>query len=275
MIDIRLIASDVDGTLLPRGGAISDNLRRAMRRCRERNIPFIISSGRWIGALSDVIRQCGAEDMPLIIANGAAVLGADRTPLREWPLADADARRAYEILKRFDIQINGYVRDGLYCLNTKALKRQSTMITDYLGAGSVKLVMDDRVAFESNALTRCYKLEGLIEDVELISRVREALGGIGLAVTHSSWRNVEIMAPGTGKGAALTWLAGELGVPLENCMAFGDSANDLDMLSVAGWPVAVGNGDDEVKRAARLVAAADREDGVARVIMEQVLGEAL
>ena len=103
MSEIRLIASDVDGTMLPRGGAISDNLRRAIGLCRERGIPFIIASGRWIGAMGDVIAQSGIGAQPMIIANGAAILDGNREPLREWLLDDADTRRVYDILRTFDV----------------------------------------------------------------------------------------------------------------------------------------------------------------------------
>lgn len=275
MLDIRLVASDVDSTMLPRGGEISENLRRAVRGLRKRGIPFIISSGRWIGALSGVIRQTGTEDMPVIIANGAAIVAPDGETLHEWLMDDADVRRAYDIMRAFNIQINGYVRDGLYCVNSRALKRPSSMVSQYIGAGHARLVMDDEAAFEAEALHSAYKLEGLTEDLALIQRVRDALAVTGLAVTHSSPRNVEVMAAGVGKGRALRWLAGQMGVDIARCMAFGDNDNDLDMLNTVGWPVAVGNASEDVKAVARIVGPADVEDGVARVIMEQVLGEAL
>ena len=275
MHDIRLIASDVDNTMLPRGGAISENLRRAVARCRERGIPFVIASGRWIGALGDVQRQAGCCGMPMIIANGAAVVGPEGAPLREWTISDADARRTYDILRRFNVQINGYVRDGLYCINTGALKRQSSMIKEYIAAGHARLSVDDRDAFEANALKRAYKLEGLTEDRDLMAEVRAALSETGLAITHSSDRNVELMAPGVGKGAALKWLAAELSVPLERCMAFGDNDNDADLLAAVGWPVAVGNAAESLKAMARVIAPTDAEDGVARTIFQYVLREAL
>lgn len=271
MNDIRLIASDVDGTMLPRGGAISHGLREAIHRCRERGIPFIIASGRWIGAMGDVTRQSGVQGMPMIIANGAAILGPDGAPMREWLLDDADTRRVYAILNRFDVQINGYKRDALFCLNTAALKRRSTMISSYLGGAGHRLVMDDRAAFEAEALHGAYKLEALSENPEVIASVQAALSDVGLSVTHSSSRNVEIMAPGVNKGSALRWLAGALGIPMAACMAFGDNMNDLDMLTAAGWPVAMSNGDDALRRVARIVAPADIDDGVAKVIQTYVL----
>ena len=271
MNDIRLIASDVDGTMLPRGGEISEALRNAITRCRDRGIPFIIASGRWIGAMGDVIRQSGCAGQPMIIANGAAIIGADGEPMREWLLDDADARRVYDILRRFDVQINGYKRGALFCLNTAALRRRSSMISGYIGGAGHRLVIDDREVFEREALHDAYKLEALSENPEIIAGVQRALRDVGLSVTHSSSRNVEIMAAGVNKGSALRWLAGALGVPVACCMAFGDNMNDLDMLNAAGWPVAMGNGDDAVKRVARIVAPADVEDGVAKVINAYVL----
>ena len=271
MNDIRLIAADVDGTMLPRGGVISPNLRRAIGLCRARGIPFIIASGRWIGAMGDVMEQSGVGNQPVIIANGAAILDGDRAPLKEWLLDDADARRVYDLLRAFDVQINGYGRGVLYCLNTRALKRRSSMIAGYIGGEGHRLVLEDRAAFEAEGLRDAYKLEALSEDPEVIAGVQAALEGSGLSVTHSSPRNVEIMAPGVNKGAALRWLAGHLGIPMAACMAFGDNMNDYDLLASAGWPVAMGNADPALKRAARLVAPADVDDGVARVLLERVL----
>ena len=271
MNDIRLIASDVDGTMLPRGGVISERLRTTIRRCREAGVPFIIASGRWIGAMGDVIRQSGVEGMPMIIANGAAIIGADGAPMREWRLHDADARRVYDILRRFDVQINGYKRGELFCVNTAALRRRSAMITGYIGGAGYRLVTDDVATFEREALHDAYKLEALSEDPAVVAQVQAALGDVGLSVTHSSRRNVEIMAAGVDKGSALKWLAGALGVPMACCMAFGDNMNDLDMLNAAGWSVAMGNGDAALKRAARIIAPADEDDGVAKVIESYVL----
>ncbi|MBR3274362.1 MAG: HAD family hydrolase [Clostridia bacterium] len=266
---IRMIATDVDGTILPRGGTISDATRRAVALCRERGIPFVIVSGRWIGALGDVIRQCGTADQPIVIVNGSAVLGPDGAVWHERFMDPADVERVYAVLRRYNVQINSYVPGALYCLNTPALAHPSSMIKGYMGGG--RLVIDDRDAFEAEALDRVYKLEGLTENTALIEEVRGALEReTNALVTHSSWRNVELMSHGMGKAASLGWLAERLGVDLADCMAFGDNANDLDMLRAVGWPVAVGNATDEVKQIARIVADTDAGDGVAKVIFECV-----
>ena len=266
---ITMIATDVDGTILPRGGVISDATRRAVALCRARGIPFVIVSGRWVGALGDVIRQCDTADQPVVIVNGSAVLGPGGEVWHERFMDPVDVARVYAVLRRYNVQINSYVPGALYCLNTPALAHPSSMIKGYLGGG--KLVIDDEAAFEAEALQRVYKLEGLTEDTALMAEVRDVLTcQTDALVTHSSWRNVELMSRGMGKAAALKWLANRLGVALCDCMAFGDNANDLDMLGAVGWPVAVGNATEEVKRIARLVADTDANDGVAKVILGQL-----
>ena len=267
-----MIATDVDGTILPRGGVVSEATRRAVAGCRARGIPFVLVSGRWIGALGDVIRQTDTADQPRIIVNGSAVLAPDGAVLFERFMDPGDVASVYDVLRRFDVQINCYAPGALYCVNTAALAHPSSMIKGYLGSG--RLVLDDRAALEGEGLKRVYKLEGLTEDTCLIDEVRAALMAQTHArVTWSSWRNVELMSRGMGKAPALKWLADRLGVDLADCMAFGDNANDLDMLGCVGWPVAVGNATDEVKAIARIVTDADVDDGVAKVIFRQVLEE--
>lgn len=273
MNDIRLIASDVDGTMLPRGGVISARLRRTIAGCRRAGIPFIIASGRWIGALGEVVSHAGTAGLPMILCNGAVVVDAQGEPLREWLMDDADTRQVYGILKRHEVQINSYLRGALYCQNTWLIRRKSPAIRGYIGGGDHKLVLDDPDRFEAEALQNTYKLEAISEDPGVILAVRRDLAGLDLAVTHSSGRNVEIMAPGVGKGAALKWLAARLDIPTGHCMAFGDNMNDWDLLSAVGWPVAMENGDPALKKLARIVAPSDADDGVAQIISSHVLEE--
>ena len=91
-------------------------------------------------------------------------------------------------------------------------------------------------------------------------------------LSSSGRDNLEVMAPGGGKGRALAFLMGRLGLKKEQVMAFGDSTNDLDMLGAAGWPVAMGNALDVVKALAWRVAPSCDQDGVARTLQECVLG---
>lgn len=270
--DVRLIATDIDGTILPRGGSISALTRRAIARCWARGIPFVIATGRWVGAVAEVQEAAGLMDRPCIIANGGAVLGGDGTIWKEWITPEADARRVCEVMAEYPVAMNTYVRGGLYRMNTAAVAER---LKKYVGEGDPRIVRDDPDAFWGEGQKNVYKLEALCEDRDVIEALRARLTGMGLSVSSASPRNLEIMAQGFGKGTALRWLADRFGVPIGQTMAFGDYLNDLEMLRAAGWPVAMGNAVDELKAEARIVAPADAEDGVARVVFERVLEEAL
>ena len=270
-LDIRLIATDVDGTILPHGGVFSEATRLAVRRCRERGIPFVVDSGRWIGALEGVLHDLGADDQPVIVAGGGAVIAPGGAVLHEWTMRDEDVRAVYDVMRRYDVVIISYVRGGVYRINTAALP---DMIKKYLAGKDPRVVNDDLRAFEREGLRAVYKLEAITDDKPVIAELRRALARETEAVVSGAfWNNTEVVSPGMGKGVALRWLAKHLGVAPDQCMAFGDHTNDLDMLQAVGWPVAVGNAVPELKAYARIIAPPDAEDGVARTIFERVLGE--
>ena len=93
----------------------------------------------------------------------------------------------------------------------------------------------------------------------------------GYAVSSSLGNNIEINAQNATKGSALCFLCEKIGVPIGQCMAFGDGTNDYSMLRAAGFGVAMGNASEEVQSCADAVTETNEEDGVARMI-ERVLG---
>ena len=95
----------------------------------------------------------------------------------------------------------------------------------------------------------------------------------GAYITTSGGLNLEVMPRGVDKGTGLAELAAFYGIPLENVMVFGDYDNDLPMFRRAGYPVAMGNAMEDVKRAAWQVTAPNTEDGLAQAIEKYVLSE--
>ena len=269
---IRLIASDVDGTILPRGGQISERTRAAVRGCADAGIPFVISSGRWFVSAKAIADALGMESGWMIIANGGAVADMAGNVLHEWRLGPEQAREIYEIARKEDVMINAFVRNAVYRVNTAALSRPVKGLGDYLG-GAYHMVNDDRALFEREGLTAPYKIEVYSDGPEPLERLRAIFLEMGYSVSSAYETNIEVMALGCGKGTALKWLAGTLDIDLRDCMAFGDNSNDLSMLSCAGWPVAVENAVDELKRAARIIAPDCALDGAAQVIEQVLRGE--
>ena len=267
--DIRLIASDIDDTLIPKGGKISDATRRAVAVCRERGIVFALASGRWYPSTATVAEELGAEG-PLIVANGGCVITVGGEILREFPMDAADVSTAYAVIRDSGALITSYVRGAIYRLNTFTMENRPPEKLAYYGGNAYPVVDDDAERFEREALTGVYKMEVYSNDAALLKRLRRQLEEKGLGVSSSFRTNIEITTRGLGKGRALRWLAGHLGIPEKKTMAFGDNTNDLQSLQAAGVGVAMGNAVDELKAAADIVTYPCAEDGLARFLEENV-----
>ena len=274
-MDIKLIFSDIDGTILTNEGKVSRNTVETVRACREKGVEFVIASGRWYPAALKVVRdQLGIEDGYMIISNGGAVVRCDGTVLMEDGMSEAQARTVWEILEKEPVMVTCYVRGGIFRLRGQYLSKfRLPEKGGYFYGGKYEIVDEDEAAFTA-ALSRLpYKIEAYADDETLLPAIQKKLEAAGLQVNSSFPFNLEIMAPGTGKGAAVNWLTRHLGFTREQTMGFGDFTNDLPMLENVGWPVAVGNALDEVKAACRIIAPDCADDGVAKTIQKYVLGD--
>ena len=115
-------------------------------------------------------------------------------------------------------------------------------------------------------------LKFFVPETPGLDRIRSALKALpGIDVTRSGPNNIEILPHGVDKAVGIRDMAGKYGIPAENVMAVGDEENDIPMLDAAGWPVAMGNAAEEVKRHARFVTLTNDEAGVAAAIRRLAL----
>lgn len=274
-LNIKLIVSDIDRTILPEGGIISPRTVEAVRACRERGVEFVVASGRWYPAALKIVQdQLGIQNGYMIICNGGAVARCDGSVLMEGVMSADQARAAYEILHDERVLMTSYVRGAICRLHSQYLNIfHLPEVGGYFHGGQYDVIDDDEAAFRSRGMNRPYKIEAYSDDFELLARLRQKLIETGLQVNSAFPFNLEIMAPGTGKGAAVRWLTRHMGLNKDQVMGFGDFTNDLPMLENVGWPVAVGNALDEVKRACRIIAPDCADDGVAKTIHKYILGD--
>lgn len=274
-MDIKLIVSDIDRTILPANQIISPATYNAVRDCRARGVEFVIASGRWYPAARKVaVDQLGIEDGYMIICNGGAVVRSDGTPLAEWRMRPEQAQKIYELLKAEKVMMTAYVPDAIYRVRSQYLTVFHLPETSYFArTRTYRVVDDDWQGFEAGVLSGPYKIEAYADDTELLAELRRKIEALGFEANSAFPFNLEIMAPGAGKGAAVRWLTEHMGLTRDQVMGFGDYTNDLPMLENVGWPVAVDNAIDEVKRACRIIAPSCEDDGVARTIQKYVLGD--
>ncbi|MCR4397789.1 MAG: Cof-type HAD-IIB family hydrolase [Firmicutes bacterium] len=265
---IKLIALDLDGTVLGPDMKPVECARQAIRRALSNGVRVVLATGRsfWSGAAH--ASDLGLAPGPLIAYNGALVREfPDGPDLRELPVPLDDARVVIELCRTNGIYLQIYQDDRCYASMDCEWVTRHTRITGRVPSG-----IGDLASFLKKAPPKLCVM-GDARELELASRlVREALGD-RLSVTRSLPFVVEFLHPQASKGKALEFVAAALGIRREEVMACGDSANDLDMIEWAGVGVAMGSAGEEVKAVADWVAPGGCGEGVASAIERFVLNE--
>ncbi len=258
----KLVATDLDGTLVGRDLRISPRARRAVQRVHDAGVHFVMATGRMFRSTLPYARDCDVVT-PLITYQGALIRDP-RTMEDLWhrTIAPELTSEALEALAEAGLHVNLYVNDELL---VEKITPQSELYS------RISQVQPRVVAsFHDPQLSSPTKLVA-IGDPEQIDRwvplLKERFGN-RLYVTKSIAPFLEIANAEINKSVALAHLAERLGVKREDVIAFGDGMNDLDMLEWAGCGVAMGNASEALKAVADRVAAPIHEDGVARILEE-------
>ena len=270
MRDIRIIALDLDGTLLDSGKNLSEANRAALAAAAAKGILVVPTTGRFFGMMPPAVR-----DLPFvryaITVNGAQVYDreTDTAIVREeLPLEKALAIMRY--LDGFDVIYDCY-QDN-WGRMTKSMQDKAEEYAQ--DPHYVKMIREFRKSYPD--LKEYLAEQGRdVQKIMLFARdpaVRDRiLADIqthfdDLAVSTSTFNNLEINTATAHKGRAIERFAAHFGWTLANCMAFGDGLNDLSMVKMAGTGVAMANAAPEVLAAADYVTLSNDEDGVAAAL---------
>lgn len=261
---LRLVATDLDGTVLHSDGSVSDRTAAALRAAEDSGVMVVVATGRpprWMRPIADALGHTGIA----VCSNGAVVydlhtdLVIEHTAIsRDVVLAVAAAVRTAmpEVAFAIETRDAGFGREASY-----PVARDVDLESGGVRIGSLdELVSDDVVKL----LVRHKTLDpdGLLE------AAREVAGGLA-ELTHSSRTGLlEISATGVTKAATLARIADRHGIDPEDIVAFGDMPNDVPMLAWAGRGYAMANAHPEVLAATEHMAPSNDEDGVAQVVEE-------
>jgi hypothetical protein len=258
----RLVASDIDGTLIHDDGTLSP---RTLDVLAALPVPFVVVTGRPVRWLHQLYDQM-PEPVPAICANGAVVYDPDTDEiLRAAPLS---TDLLLDVSKRLreavpDIALAVEVEDG------RAFRHEESWPVRWPGdPNSVRLLTDPEQLTAAPAVKLLARSAAHEPDAffELVSRT---LGDIAESTHSSSSALVEISAGGVTKAAGLAWLCEQEGIDPAQVLAFGDMPNDIPMLAWAGHSVAVGNAHPAVRAVAAEMTRSNNEDGVARYLREE------
>ena len=277
--DIRLLALDIDGTLMDAQKRFPEINRRALQACEARGIHIALVSGRSFELMRRFARELGVKAV-LAACNGARIeAGEDGPVIAEFHFTRTDAERVCRTLEDSGMYFNVYRRGKCYMGNPEVRpslgERYAHHIPGLSGEpGHPYETVCNRDRLWGEGLDGVYKFVVMGAPYDPgFGRIREKLADMNLSVSSASRRNTEFMPTGVDKGSAVRVICRELGIAPEQVMAFGDQTNDIPMLAASGWGVAMENGEEAVKRAALIIAPDHNLGGVGLVLEKYVLGE--
>ncbi|MGI8688396.1 MAG: Cof-type HAD-IIB family hydrolase [Thermomicrobiales bacterium] len=259
----RLVATDLDGTLLRDDKTISARTIAALRRVREAGIALVLVTGRPPRRLKSVARELDVTGLA-ICCNGAIVydLAADAIVQHNTLAADV-ARQLVVALREAAPGVCFAIERGLVFGHEPAYTQISQITEEDLPLSA------DAHMLCAEAVTKLIVRHPELPLDDLL-RISRGVAGERAAVTYSGAPFVEISAAGITKASALAGLCDRLGITATEVIAFGDMPNDLPMLAWAGRSVAVANAHPEVLAVMDEVTAANEDDGVA-IVLERLL----
>lgn len=262
---IKLIAIDLDDTLLNTERHVSPRNREAIRAARERGVMVTLATGRMYQSALPYALELGL-DVPLITYQGALIKTAlTGEELLHHPIPLDVAQTIIRLVEDSPVQLNLYVDDELY---VSELTERGQAYADRVR------VPIHPVGRLSTWLKQAPTKIVIVHDPEAIAGIcAEIQARLGDRVRLTcSWPHfLEISHPDASKGQALAFFSQRYGISPAKMMACGDGENDLDMIRYAGLGVVMGNGQERAKQVADYVTKTNDEDGVAEAIERFVL----
>ncbi len=265
---VRLLVSDIDGTLVRHDKNLSDAVVGAIGRAREAGVEVSLISARppsgmlWIAQRLQLTNAIGAF-------NGGTIVRPDGSLLAAARLDPVVAGRAMALLSHPAV-MPWLFADGQWYATTL---EHSHVARERKAANVEPVITQDF----GSLLARVDKIVGVSHDPQLLEGLEESVAlalGRAATVARSQPYYLDITAPAANKGDGITALAAAAGVALEEVVVIGDERNDLAMFARAGLSIAMAQGPATVRAAADRVTWSNDEDGVAHAIDEIILGGA-
>ena len=258
----RLIICDIDNTLLPAGGVISDVTRETLAGL-DSDTGFSIATGRSFHVVRKFVEDLGLR-LPVITSNGAQVYDYEAgRPIYESCFTDDSATFVISTLLSEGFDFVAYGKDGIFhrpdSTHMAFFLNYNSSVREEIRAPLIPL-SEEEPGFVPKDLTKIlvyFPTEALR---------RRLLSHPDLEVTASMHGVIDIMAKGSTKGNAVVALASHLQVPLHKVYCFGDNDNDISMFTCGAVGIAMGNATEETKKHAAIITRTCKDDGVAYAI---------
>lgn len=260
----KLVALDVDGTLINDDHELTAATREAVRAVHKQGAKIVLCTGRGAVSTLPLLEQLGLDGI-VITHNGAATIrSTDREVLHtfSFPISRILPMIAYCRERSIHFDIN-----TAFDIYVEQMTEEIRDVYKLFFADPV--VLDDITAFSEPVVKLCVAGEGDV--LERFMADWDAMDTRGLRMMRSGDYFVDVMHEQTSKGNALKALAEQWGIRREEVLAIGNYFNDLEMIRYAGLGIAMANSPEEVKQAADALTGSNNEDGVSRALIRYCL----
>jgi Cof subfamily protein (haloacid dehalogenase superfamily) len=261
----RLIATDLDGTLLRTDGSVSDRSRAVLSRVSQAGVQIVIVTGRPVRRMREVARALALDGLA-ICANGAIVYDLAREEIVEQTrLTGGLARELIERLRAQLPEICFAVETGVNTGREAGYAKYRPLPRE------VAVEIGDAIELSAQGAIKLIAMHPSLPLEEFLERAQSIVAERAV-VTHAGSPFLEIAAAGVTKAWALAALCERAQIAAADVIAFGDMPNDLPMLEWAGRAIAVANAHPSLLAVAHEVTASNDEDGVA-MLLESLLDD--
>lgn len=272
----ELVATDMDETFLDHDHQIPEANIRAMQRMKELGVLFVPSSGRWYSSIMDNFAHLDPallEGSYVISYNGGFINRVgDPNPLTSCGIGRACAEELYALGRELGKCMHVNVADG-HVFVCDAPEAERTYLEKISGVTHFSSAEHTDLSFlDSRDIVKLIFMDPDFEGLQQLGRELEPMAQrLGVEITFSSKRYLEFMPAGIDKGYGLKKLAEMLGIPMDQVIGVGDSANDLAMIKAAGLGVGVANVTDDVRPYCDIVLESTGDDGAFEELVEKYL----
>ena len=259
---IKVIALDLDGTLLNSAEEITQKTKNAIAEAQAQGVKVVLATGRSVQEAMDFGAKAGCDNLAVCV--GGAVLAdlPTGTHVRDWEMPSWIWPEALKLCLNRGIELMLFAGDQIVVDPFSKKSQEKTFPNEVFHREAV--VAEDPLAYMQENDLPLLKIHG--DWAPGCYPMEELKAMYGLQVISTNGRDFEVLPSGADKGRALALLGVMYGFALDEIAAVGDSDNDLAMLKAVGYPVAMGNASQNVKDMAKYVTASNGENGVAKAI---------
>lgn len=263
---VRLLASDIDGTLLDSKGRLTDRTKKVLLEAHRRGIHTVIATGRAFTALPEDIKSLPSVEY-VITSNGTSIFSlSDGHRIYGIDMPKTLVRSVYGIFCQYPYPVEVFIEGQAYTTRAYYECPEAFGISG-MSAGYVRRTRQpvaDMGGFIEKNIEHIEGMDIVIDNSQAREKIRKETEALkDIYVTTSAAHYIEVAKGGCSKASALSYLAQKLYVSLSEAVAFGDGENDIEMLKECGIGAAVGNACDLLKAAADVTVLSNDEDGVA------------